>query len=102
MNTWKDVMSVIVVAKNIDGEIIGNVTRRNRCHGPAPSRRAASRICSGIASRADEKTNMLYPKPCQTLIAMTANMAHPCSPRKFGACAPVVAATVLSISPPGW
>ena len=39
---WKPRITPMTTAKKITGEIIGRVTCRNRCQGPAPSSSAAS------------------------------------------------------------
>src|SRR3954451_15561716 len=101
-NTWNDVISVIVVAKKIAGVIIGQVTYRNRCSGPAPSICADSSCDCGTWSRAAEKTRKLEPKPCQTDIATIAGIAQVDEPRKFGALMPNQLCSPLSIRPPGW
>src|SRR5262245_25070650 len=49
----------------------GSVTRRNRCHGPAPSTRAASSESFGIACNAPVETRNMYGYPSQSWIRIT-------------------------------
>ncbi len=52
-------MSVIIVAKNTDGEMSGNLIAQKVCHAFAPSSCDASIWFSGTASSAAEKISML-------------------------------------------
>ena len=58
---WKPWITPMTTEKKITGEIIGRVTCRNRCQGPAPSRSAASYSWRGTSSRAARNRIMVWP-----------------------------------------
>jgi hypothetical protein len=56
-------MTPITTEKRITGLIVGNVTQRSRCNGPAPSSSADSYKCLGTSRMAARKMIMMFPTP---------------------------------------
>ena len=54
-------MTPMTTEKKMTGEIMGRVTCRNFCHGPAPSMSAASYSWRGTSRRAARKMIMVSP-----------------------------------------
>ncbi len=56
-------MIPVIAVNSSTGEMVGKVTCRNRCHGPAPSIAAASYRLIGTSSNAARKITMVLPMP---------------------------------------